>query len=39
MRGHIRQKSKGSWQITIDTGTGPDGRRGCKKVLVLRRAA
>jgi integrase len=27
MRGHIRQKSKGSWQITIDTGTGPDGER------------
>jgi len=27
MRGHIRQKSKGSWQITIDTGNGPDGER------------
>ena len=27
MRGHIRQKSKGSWQITIDTGIGPDGER------------
>jgi len=27
MRGYIRQKSKGSWQITIDTGTGPDGER------------
>ena len=27
MKGHIRQKSKGSWQITIDTGTGPDGER------------
>ncbi len=27
MRGHIRQKSKGSWQITIDTGTGSDGER------------
>ncbi len=27
MRGHIRQKSRGSWQITIDTGIGPDGER------------
>ncbi len=27
MRGHIRQKGKSSWQITLDTGTGPDGKR------------
>ncbi|MDP6783407.1 MAG: site-specific integrase [Dehalococcoidia bacterium] len=27
MRGHIRQKGKGSWQISIDTGTGPNGER------------
>jgi len=26
MRGHIRQKSKGSWQIQIYTGLGPDGK-------------
>ena len=26
MRGSIRQKSKGSWQIQIYTGTGPDGK-------------
>ncbi len=26
MRGHIRQKSKGSWQIQIYTGPGPDGK-------------
>ena len=38
MRGSIREKSKGSWQIQIYTGTGPDGKprrhfetvRGCK---------
>jgi len=27
MRGHIRRKGQYSWQITIDTGTEPDGRR------------
>ena len=27
MRGHIRQKSRGSWQITVDTGIGADGLR------------
>ena len=27
MRGHIRQKGKSSWQITLDTGIGPDGKR------------
>jgi len=27
MRGHIRKKGERSWQITLDTGTGPDGRR------------
>ncbi len=27
MRGHIRKKGQHSWQITVDTGTGPDGRR------------
>ena len=27
MRGHIRQKGKNSWQITLDTGTGSDGER------------
>jgi len=27
MKGYIRQKGKSSWQITADTGTGPDGRR------------
>ncbi len=27
MRGYIRQKSKGSWQITVDIGTEPGGRR------------
>jgi len=26
MRGHIRQKGKGSWQIQIYTGTEPDGK-------------
>jgi integrase len=26
MRGHIREKSKGSWQIQIYMGTGPDGK-------------
>jgi len=26
MRGSIREKSKGSWQIQIYTGTGPDGK-------------
>jgi len=26
MRGHIRQKSKGSWQIQIYAGIGPDGK-------------
>ena len=38
MKGHIRQKAKGSWQIQIYIGTGPDGKplrhfetvRGCK---------
>jgi len=27
MRGHIRKKGERSWQITLDTGTGPDGKR------------
>jgi len=27
MRGHIRRKGERSWQITLDTGTGPDGKR------------
>ena len=27
MKGHIRQKGKSSWQITLDTGPGPDGKR------------
>ena len=27
MKGHIRKKGEHSWQITLDTGTGPDGRR------------
>lgn len=27
MRGHIRQKSKDSWQIQIYTGMGLDGKR------------
>ncbi len=27
MRGHIRKKGEHSWQISLDTGTGPDGRR------------
>ena len=27
MRGHIRKKGEHSWQITLDTGTGPDGKR------------
>jgi len=27
MRGSIRQRSKGSWQIILDTGNGPDGSR------------
>ena len=27
MRGHIRKKGEHSWQITFDTGTGPDGER------------
>ena len=27
MRGHIRKQGKQSWQITIDIGTGHDGRR------------
>ena len=27
MRGHIRRKGEYSWQITLDTGTGPDGKR------------
>ena len=26
MRGSIREKSKGSWQIQIYTGPGPDGK-------------
>ena len=26
MRGSIREKSKGSWQIQIYTGTGPNGK-------------
>ena len=27
MRGYIRKKGEHSWQITLDTGTGPDGER------------
>ena len=27
MRGHIRRKGEHSWQITLDTGNGADGRR------------
>lgn len=27
MRGHIRKKGQSSWQITLDIGTGPDGKR------------
>ncbi len=27
MRGHIRKKGEHSWQITLDTGTGPNGER------------
>ncbi|HUV43536.1 MAG TPA: site-specific integrase [Dehalococcoidales bacterium] len=27
MKGHIRKKGERSWQITLDTGTGPDGKR------------
>ena len=27
MRGHIRKKGEHSWQITLDTGMGPDGKR------------
>ena len=27
MRGYIRKKGQHSWQITLDTGTGPDGKR------------
>ncbi len=27
MRGHIRKKGERSWQITLDTGTGSDGKR------------
>ena len=27
MRGHIRKKGEHSWQITLDTGIGPDGKR------------
>jgi len=27
MRGYIRKKGERSWQITLDTGTGPDGKR------------
>lgn len=27
MRGYIRKKGEHSWQITIDTGTGPNGER------------
>ncbi len=27
MRGHIRQKGKGSWQIQVYAGTGPEGKR------------
>ncbi|MHA1813408.1 MAG: site-specific integrase, partial [Candidatus Thorarchaeota archaeon] len=27
MRGSIRQQTKGAWQITIDVGLGPDGKR------------
>jgi len=27
MRGYIRRKGEHSWQITLDTGTGPDGKR------------
>ncbi|MDH5696440.1 MAG: tyrosine-type recombinase/integrase [Dehalococcoidia bacterium] len=27
MRGYIRRKGERSWQITLDTGTGPDGKR------------
>jgi integrase len=26
MRGHIRQKGKGSWELQVYTGTGPDGK-------------
>lgn len=27
MKGSIRQRAKGSWQIILDIGTEPDGRR------------
>ena len=27
MKGYIRRKGERSWQITLDTGTGPDGKR------------
>ncbi len=27
MRGHIRPQGKNSWQITVDLGVGPDGKR------------
>ncbi|GAH90910.1 unnamed protein product [marine sediment metagenome] len=27
MKGSIRQRSRGSWQIILDTGTGPNGVR------------
>ena len=27
MRGHIRKQSEHSWQITVDLGNGPDGKR------------
>ena len=27
MRGYIRKKGEHSWQITLDTGTGPNGER------------
>jgi len=27
MRGYVRRKGQYSWQITVDTGTGPDGKR------------
>ncbi len=30
MRGYIREKSKGSWQIQISTGLGIDGKYHCQ---------
>ena len=27
MKGYIRNQARGSWQITVDLGTGPDGKR------------